>query len=633
MANELTKIPKFRRCVLQNFPFIEQDFDALTDYQLLCKVVEYLNKVITSQNEVIEVAESLTVAFNQLQSFVENYFENLDVQEEINNKLDDMVEQGTLQEIITAYIQANVAWTFDTVAEMKQATNLVAGSYAQTLGFHTLNDGGGAIYKISDSGTANEMDVIAIDSLYATIVLPTVLTPEQVGCYGNGTTDDTTAFARACTLSKRVEGKGTYLLGITSFENVSIKADIKHNGNSGITLNDNVSYEGNYTLTSSSSGNRGFLVKGKNIKIKNTTFNATVASTIAIDVFHSASNVIIKDCLFKPAFKIDIFSSGNDMIIEGCLFEEHTAVTLSPVSEYGNGIKLSQNSYDTAYDGNGNNIVIRNNTIYEHGDNPIDCFTGASNVVIDGNYLYSVNHTNVEIKVYDGEYGNEPSYNYIITNNRMVGARNIIIRTTDQQVDFYNFIVSNNILRNTAANASCLIIEGTFNYSVTGCIFDGDGTGSGINITNATSLPNVHIIDNCTFNNFAFAFNQSGDSYAKIYVNNCKVDNTTSFIRVYTHMEVFVSNCDINCSGYISVNTQGKIHVINSRLHGNYLFAMVSSDAVCYLDGCVLEDETYVFIRDAGTTKFKYAIIACDLSNSTSLGSMVTETVALATAS
>ena len=41
-----SKIPKFRRCVLQNFPFIEEDFDALTDYGLLCKVVEYLNKVI-----------------------------------------------------------------------------------------------------------------------------------------------------------------------------------------------------------------------------------------------------------------------------------------------------------------------------------------------------------------------------------------------------------------------------------------------------------------------------------------------------------------------------------------------------------------------------------------------------------
>ena len=209
MAKVLTKIPKFRRCVLQNFPFIEQDFDALTDYQLLCKVVEYLNKVITSQNEVIDVAESLTAAFNELQSFVANYFDNLDVQEEINNKLDAMAEAGTLQEIITAYIQSNVAWCFDTVADMKAATNLVAGSYARTLGFHTINDGGGATYYITDTGTADEMQFIAIGSLYANLVIPAVLTPEMLGAYGDGIKNDTNSILRAVALSD-VKGNKKY---------------------------------------------------------------------------------------------------------------------------------------------------------------------------------------------------------------------------------------------------------------------------------------------------------------------------------------------------------------------------------------------------------------------------------------
>lgn len=88
-----TKIPKFRRFVLQNFPFIEQDFDALTDYELICKVVEYLNKVIDQIN-------TNTEAFQALQNYVANYFNNLDVQEEINNKLDAMVEDGTFTALI-----------------------------------------------------------------------------------------------------------------------------------------------------------------------------------------------------------------------------------------------------------------------------------------------------------------------------------------------------------------------------------------------------------------------------------------------------------------------------------------------------------------------------------------------------
>lgn len=219
MANPLTKIPKFRRCVLQNFPFIEQDFDALTDYQLLCKVVEYLNKVITSQNGVIDITESLTIAFNQLHDFVEDYFENLDVQEEINNKLDQMAEDGTLQEIITTYIQSNVAWTFDTVADMKLATNLVDGSYARTLGFRTINDGGGATYYINDSGTANEMDIIAVDTLKAHLVLPAKLSPEMIGANGDGLTDDTAYFARACELSNSILIDKSYVISSTTIPN------------------------------------------------------------------------------------------------------------------------------------------------------------------------------------------------------------------------------------------------------------------------------------------------------------------------------------------------------------------------------------------------------------------------------
>ena len=104
MAN-IQKLPLFVRCVIQNFPFIEEDFDALTNYQLTSKVVEYLNKVISSQNEVIDATNDLQVAFQELHDYVENYFNNLDVQEEINNKIDAMVLNGTFQTILNTYVE------------------------------------------------------------------------------------------------------------------------------------------------------------------------------------------------------------------------------------------------------------------------------------------------------------------------------------------------------------------------------------------------------------------------------------------------------------------------------------------------------------------------------------------------
>lgn len=91
--HNLTRIPKFRRFVIQNFPFIEKDFDALTDYALISKVIEFLNKVINRTNEISGDIEYLL-----------NYFDHLDIQDEVNKKLEDMVEDGTLAEIINQEI-------------------------------------------------------------------------------------------------------------------------------------------------------------------------------------------------------------------------------------------------------------------------------------------------------------------------------------------------------------------------------------------------------------------------------------------------------------------------------------------------------------------------------------------------
>lgn len=87
------KLTPFKWFCMQNFPFIEEDFDAITEYQLLCKIVEYLNKNIDKTNELGVKVEELN-----------NWFINLDVQDEIDNKLNEMAEDGTLAEIINEQI-------------------------------------------------------------------------------------------------------------------------------------------------------------------------------------------------------------------------------------------------------------------------------------------------------------------------------------------------------------------------------------------------------------------------------------------------------------------------------------------------------------------------------------------------
>ena len=66
--------------------------DSLSYYELLCKVVNYLNNVIEDLKKMGEDTTNLYNAFEQLQNYVNNYFDNLDVQEEINKKLDEMAK-------------------------------------------------------------------------------------------------------------------------------------------------------------------------------------------------------------------------------------------------------------------------------------------------------------------------------------------------------------------------------------------------------------------------------------------------------------------------------------------------------------------------------------------------------------
>lgn len=188
------KLTPFKWFLLENFPFIEADFDALTNWQLFCKLGKEMNKIINSENTLGTQMENVTNAFIELQNYVNNYFTNLDVQQEINNKLDGMVEDGTLDQIIQQYLNSSALWGFDTVQDMKNATNLINGSYAKTLGYYKINDGGEATYKITNTVSETEYHEELKNGLFATLIIDNdSVNVHQFGAKGDGTTDDSNA--------------------------------------------------------------------------------------------------------------------------------------------------------------------------------------------------------------------------------------------------------------------------------------------------------------------------------------------------------------------------------------------------------------------------------------------------------
>ena len=118
------------------------------------------------QKEVIPTVNNNAEAVIELQNYVSSYFDNLDVQEEINNKLDEMAESGELAEIIAQYIQLAGVLAYDTVTDLISAENIVEGSICRTLGETTYNDGLGSYYKIrtvTSGDVVDNVNILALD--------------------------------------------------------------------------------------------------------------------------------------------------------------------------------------------------------------------------------------------------------------------------------------------------------------------------------------------------------------------------------------------------------------------------------------------------------------------------------------
>lgn len=111
----------------------------------------------------------------------------LDDEEHLNIADGAVTSEKLAESVANGYVRA-----FETVSEMQASTDLASGMICHTNGFHTLDDGGAAFYKITATGTANGMDVLACGDMFANLVITeSYVMPEMFGAWGDGTHDDT----------------------------------------------------------------------------------------------------------------------------------------------------------------------------------------------------------------------------------------------------------------------------------------------------------------------------------------------------------------------------------------------------------------------------------------------------------
>lgn len=170
----------------------ESIIHSLSYEQQLLRLIKFL------KTTVIPAIDGNTTAIKE----IEEWIKNLDLQDEVNNKLDEMAESGELEEIISVYLNSKAIFGFDTVSDMKEATNLINGSYAKTSGYHSINDKGGALYRIrtvTNEDDVDEMFLIAMEdeSLVAELIIDGDIKVNQLGADHTGTSDSSTIINKA----------------------------------------------------------------------------------------------------------------------------------------------------------------------------------------------------------------------------------------------------------------------------------------------------------------------------------------------------------------------------------------------------------------------------------------------------
>lgn len=119
-TNELIDVktlPPFKKFIMTIGNIPTSYLESMTYAELLMWFCNYL------QETVIPTVNNNAEAVEELQNFVSSYFDNLDVQEEINKKLDEMAEDGTLTNLIKGYIDPLIGEQNVEISTFKSSVN------------------------------------------------------------------------------------------------------------------------------------------------------------------------------------------------------------------------------------------------------------------------------------------------------------------------------------------------------------------------------------------------------------------------------------------------------------------------------------------------------------------------------
>lgn len=501
---------------------------SLTYEEQIIAIGHYLETTVyPAINNNAEALAELQNLFLDLKNYVDNYFDNLDIQTEINNKLDEMAQDGTLENIITQYISLQATFTFNNVQDLKNSTILQDGMYVRTSGFHNFNDGGGAFYlirRITSNDIVDQKTIISVydNTLIAQLIYKNSINVLKLGFFGDDEHDDTENFNFLNNLLNRSNISRIY------FPNRIYKID----GTVQFEINNKqFEFEGKLHLKSSDTSEtvRIRFLNSSNCIVNNLYIYSdldktepaptnhvrqdyTGSNVIGLDLKNSNNikfnNIFIKNMYWDFCFEGTENNKTNNITVENYTSENSSMCVYSDYSEYINF--LNCNIDLKANLGKGNHAFY-----FSHGTNNFNF----ENIKIIGDgyvgelfHFYTGNNhnfKNIKIKnVYAKCYSfyiSEFCDNLLIDNIEIDGVKPL----TDLR---YLFDIQNNtnaILNNIVCN----------------------------NLTNDTTFLFTYGSNNITINNL---FTRIGEILPSVSNRFIRLDGTNN--------KILFNNCDIECN-------------------------------------------------------------------------------------
>lgn len=324
MANKPT--PADFSPTVPDFPVIGQyqpiygKFDLTTyiqgasDYEIMSFLVQCYNATLKGYSDVTQLSKDTVTAYNQLQTWVNTWFNELDVQQEINNKLQAMYEAGTLANAIAQSntIPPAVAQYLNSTEGTQNLSNVTAQK------IEAMAESGALGTVINNTGSVQST---------TTNWLRQNVTPT-----GSAVMVDKSLSVEGAAADSKVTGDGFANFGINVKDAVANKLDLSLmiKDNTALFIPKGYTYVGDLTITS------------KNVLIYG---GGTIRGSLILDTPLDSdgnqpdSNITIDGITFIPdtQFYAIRLKKCRNFIIRNCIFDPSNGVCIyfNETSEYG----------------------------------------------------------------------------------------------------------------------------------------------------------------------------------------------------------------------------------------------------------------------------------------------------------